>query len=83
MGLINAAYEVVRQAKLQVALVKAEARNEHLKGRPMVQLHRLPDGIVSWVDLEVNNNSPMEPSNRYGDGSESKEEAKARVFKRF
>jgi hypothetical protein len=109
LGLNNAAYEVVRQAKLQDVLVKDEdldhdgapprccsmdpkpserfVWDSHLRCCPMLRLHRLTDGVASWVDLEINNNGTMEqgqgPSTIYADESESKEEARARVYKRI
>jgi hypothetical protein len=109
LGLNNAAYKVVHQAKFQDVWVKDEDLDHdnapprccpmdlrpserfvwdlHLRCCPMLRLHRLPDGVASWVDLEINNNGIMEqgqgPSNIYADESESKEEARVRVFKRI
>ena len=67
LDLNNAAYEIVRQTKIQDAFGKGEAldhdddslgmdpgSSEHCH---ILRLYRLPDGIISWVDLEVNNNS--------------------------
>jgi hypothetical protein len=92
LGLNNKAYEVVRLAKSQEVKDGVPDQDEDpLALSPTVELYKLPGGINSWVHLDVNSNA-IDPGQDMSksdiaaeidaqwDGSESKAEAKARIF---